>query len=67
MYGIGAVELFILIGLALVLFGAPVLTFIMGYAMGKRSSDEQSAAIPVATDTPTPERDAATSDTSVEE
>lgn len=49
MYGIGAVELLILIALALVLFGAPVLTFIVGYAMGKRSSGDTAAATDAAT------------------
>ena len=67
MYGIGAVELIILIALAVVLFGAPVLTFIMGYAMGKRSSDEHSADKPAENHAQSPESDAAASDTSVEE
>ncbi len=44
MYGIGAVELLILIAVAVVLFGAPVLTFIMGYSMGKKSTEPQQTA-----------------------
>lgn len=38
MLGIGATELVIIIAIALVLFGAPVLTFLMGYSLGRKAS-----------------------------
>ncbi len=36
--GIGSAELLLIALIALVLFGAPVLTFILGYALGKKRS-----------------------------
>lgn len=38
MFGIGVSELILLVVIALVLFGTPVLTFVLGYTLGRKSS-----------------------------
>lgn len=38
MFGMGVSELVIVVFIVLVLFGAPVLTFLLGYTLGKKSS-----------------------------
>jgi len=43
---IGGLELLVLIAIAVVLFGAPVLTFLMGYALGKKKAEPTDAASP---------------------
>jgi hypothetical protein len=43
---IGGLELLVLIAIALVLFGAPVLTFLMGYALGKKQTGAADEAPP---------------------
>ncbi len=42
--GIGSVELVIIVIIALVLFGAPVLTFILGYSLGKKKLTDVTEA-----------------------
>lgn len=39
MFGIGASELVIIVIIGLVLFGTPLLTFLLGYTLGKKSTD----------------------------
>jgi len=43
MFGIGGVELLLLIAIAVVLFGAPVLTFLAGYALGRKRTELPAA------------------------
>jgi len=43
MFGIGGVELLVLIAIAVVLFGAPVLTFLAGYALGRKRAELPAA------------------------
>lgn len=55
MFGIGAVELVILLALVLLLFGAPILTFLFGYALGKkRSSTSEEPLRPQPAPEPSP-------------
>ncbi|MDZ4169917.1 MAG: hypothetical protein U1E26_09735 [Coriobacteriia bacterium] len=42
MLGIGAAEFGIIVLIALVLFGAPILTFIVGYSLGKKNVSSDS-------------------------
>jgi len=42
MLGLGASELLVIIVIALVLFGAPVLTFLAGYALGRKKAQASS-------------------------
>jgi Sec-independent protein translocase protein TatA len=42
MLGVGAAEILILIAIAVLLFGAPVLTFIVGYSLGKKKAGSES-------------------------
>ncbi len=51
----GVAELLILIAIALILFGAPVLTFLVGYALGKKRAgsapaDHDTPATPASTE-----------------
>jgi len=38
MTALGPLELFLIIAIAAVLFGAPVLTFLLGYGLGQRKA-----------------------------
>jgi len=42
-FGVGAAELLILIAIAVILFGAPVLTFLIGYTLGKKKAGSEPA------------------------
>lgn len=44
MFGIGPTELVLIAAIALLLFGAPVLTFIFGYALGKKKAAGDAGA-----------------------
>lgn len=44
MFGFGVTEILIIIGIVLLLFGGPILTFLIGFAMGRKSG-EASAEI----------------------
>jgi len=41
MSALGPLELFLIIAIAAVLFGAPVLTFLLGYGLGQRKANER--------------------------
>lgn len=51
MFGVGAVELLILIAIAVILFGAPILTFLVGYALGKKQAGSEPTS---SEESPTP-------------
>jgi Sec-independent protein translocase protein TatA len=46
MFGMGIIELLIIIAILVVLFGAPVLTFLLGYSVGRRSSRSEAEIAP---------------------
>jgi len=57
LFGIGPMELLIIIGIVVVMFGGPVLIFVLGYALGRKSS-EQPAPSAVVSDGNGPDTDA---------